>query len=152
MFRKELDKNLDPLSSLAGFDEADPWYANPTSTLRFAEIVSRVYASQFTLGEINLLFTANEHIRWDDPFILPNVLEAVVDPLKYPDDEFSLWKLRRRLIHISLSEEDISDWNWKKVARSLHDLGYVPSVENDALTSLGEHFFPHALGARWATG
>ena len=144
-FRKELEKNLNVISSLAGFSETDPWYAKPTSTLRFAEVVSKVYASHFTLGEISLLFTTDEHIRWDDPFTLPNVLEAAVDPLKYPDDEFSLWKLRKRLMHIEVSDDTVLDWSWKKIASSLYDLGYVPSTENDPLTCLGERFFSQAL-------
>ncbi|PMD58002.1 uncharacterized protein K444DRAFT_664882 [Hyaloscypha bicolor E] len=144
-FRKELEKNLNIISSLAGFSETDPWYAKPTSTLRFAEIVSKVYASRFTLGEISLLFTTDEHIRWDDPFTLPNILEAAVDPLKYPDDEFSLWKLRKRLMHVEVSDDAVLEWSWKKIASSLHDLGYVPSTENDPLTSLGERFFAQAL-------
>ena len=144
-FRKELEKNIDLLSYLAGFSQVDPWYAKPTSTLRFAEVVSKVYASQFTLGEISFLFTTEEHIRWGDPFTLPNVLEAAVEPLKYPDDEFSLWKLRKRLMHIDVSDEHVSHWSWNKITSSLLDLGYIPSKENDALTSLGDHFFAYAL-------
>ncbi|KAF4621569.1 hypothetical protein G7Y89_g14518 [Cudoniella acicularis] len=144
-FRKELDENLNVLSTLAGFNEADPWYAKPTSTLRFAEIVSKIYASRFTVGEISLIFRDEEHVRSDDPFYSPNVSEAALDPLTYPANEFSLWHLRKRLLHISLSEEHIADWTWKKITASLQELGYAPSVENDPLTSLGEHFFAEAL-------
>ncbi|KAH7418801.1 hypothetical protein BKA64DRAFT_564424 [Cadophora sp. MPI-SDFR-AT-0126] len=146
LFKKDLEKNLKLFSLLAGFNEVDTWNANPTSTLRFAEILSKVYASTFTIGEISLLFTADEHIRWDDPFPLPNVLEAAVEPLKLPDDDdFSLLKLRKTLMRVEVSEEDVEVWDWRRIKRSLRDLGYVSSTENDALETLGEHFFPAAL-------
>jgi hypothetical protein len=147
VFKKDLENNLTLFSLLAGFNGIDTWYAKPTSTLRFAEVLSKVYASPFTLGEISLLFTADEHIRWDDPFPLPNILEATVEPLKLPDDDFSLLKLRKRLIKVEVNREDVEacGWDWRRIKHALHDLGYVSSTENDPLESLGEHFFPAAL-------
>ena len=42
-----LASNLDPLSQLAGFDPSSlpAWHALPTHTLRFAEILAKIYAS-----------------------------------------------------------------------------------------------------------
>ena len=47
-FVKLLTANLDPLSRLAGFDPGsatDSWHALPTHTLRFAEVLAKIYAS-----------------------------------------------------------------------------------------------------------
>ena len=49
-FIKLLESNLDPLSRLAGFDPDSPgdtWQTSPTHTLRFAEILAKMYASDF---------------------------------------------------------------------------------------------------------
>src|SRR5207302_1450820 len=47
-FIKLLARNLDPLSRLAGFDPGlatDTWHARPTNTLRFVEVLAKIYAS-----------------------------------------------------------------------------------------------------------
>jgi len=52
-FLKLLADNLDPLSRLAGFDPDDPartWHALPTHSLRMAEILAKIYASEFGEG------------------------------------------------------------------------------------------------------
>ncbi len=88
-FIKLLAKNLDPLSRLAGFDPSDPgrsWHAHPTHALRFAEVLSKIYASHFTVGEILFLFTANGALDGDDPFPLPTEEESLDSPLDLPDD------------------------------------------------------------------
>ena len=93
--------DLTPLSQLAGFDEgstADSWHAHPTSTLRFAEVLLKIYLSDFTVGEVLFLFS-DEHLDGDDPFVLPTANEASDNPLELPDDDqFGLWSLRRRLL------------------------------------------------------
>jgi hypothetical protein len=64
-FIKLLEANLDPLSRICGFDPAlpsDTWNAAPTHTLRFAEILSKIYASNFAIGEVLYLFTADGDI------------------------------------------------------------------------------------------
>ena len=63
-FIKLLTANLDPLSRLAGFDPATAsWHALPTYTLRFAEVLAKIYASDFTVGELIFLFTARQAPR-----------------------------------------------------------------------------------------
>ncbi|HEV2375325.1 MAG TPA: hypothetical protein VGS19_24595, partial [Streptosporangiaceae bacterium] len=67
-FVKVATSNLDPLSVLAGFDPdtaSDTWQALPTHTLRFAEVLGKVYASNFTVGEVLFLFTALPHLDGD---------------------------------------------------------------------------------------
>jgi hypothetical protein len=99
------------------------------------------------VGEIILLFTVDEHLRGDDPFPLPDPREAAIDPFKLPEHDYSLWRLRDRLRQVDLGEEGIGNWDWRKIKGALRDLGYTPSAEADALTSLAEHFFPAAIEA-----
>ena len=102
-FLKLLTDNLDPLSRLAGFDPGsatDSWHALPTHTLRFAEVLAKIYASDFSVGELIFLFTAGPHLDGDDPFPLQEANEALDVPLGLPDDEpeHALWRLRRELL------------------------------------------------------
>ena len=146
-FIKLLASNLDPLSRLAGFDPAsatDNWHALPTHTLRFAEVLAKIYASNFSIGEIVYLFTADEHLDGDDPFPLQEVDEALDSPLGLPDDEpkFSLWHLRRRLLETHVADEDVEEWHWKRIEAALqNDFGFALA---DVL-ALGRHFFPVVL-------
>jgi hypothetical protein len=147
---KLLADNLDPLSRLAGFDPAvatDTWHTQPTSTLRFAEVLLKIYASQFTVGEVLFLFTPDVHLDGDDPFPLQTDLESRDDPLDLPDDDrYSLWALRRRLLEIKPDDESAAAWTWLRIVAVLRDeLGYAPAVGSDPLYELGAHFFPSAL-------
>jgi hypothetical protein len=146
-FRKDLKDNLHQLSLLAGFTEGDTWFAQPTSTLRFAEVLSKVYASEFTVGEIIFLFTVNGHLQGDDPFPLPDGLESVVEPLKLPEGEHSIWKLREKLVHVKIEDDEIDSWTWLRIEAALEELGFVRPEAKNTLISLGEHFFPGALEA-----
>ena len=149
----ELDKlrieNLDPLSRLAGFDPAvatDTWHRQPTSTLRFAEVLLKIYASTFTVGEVLFLFS-NAHLQGDDPYPLPTQNESLDDPLELPDDEdrYGLWALRRKLLEAE-APGDAAAWPWSRITASLEtEFGYVPAPVDDPLTALGEHFFPSVL-------
>jgi hypothetical protein len=144
---KLLKDNLDPLSKLAGFNlslASDTWHALPTHTLRFAEVLLKIYLSSFGVGEIIFLFTADPHVDGDDPFPLQERNEALDSPLEIPDDDpdHTLWKLRHTLLAAQVSDEEISHWMWTRVARVLHrQFGYS---EAD-VSALGEHFFPHAV-------
>ncbi|MEH2539206.1 neuraminidase-like domain-containing protein [Bradyrhizobium sp. AZCC 1699] len=144
---KLLRDNLDPLSKLAGFNPAlasDTWHALPTHTLRLAEVLLKIYLSNFGVGEIIFLFTADPHVDGDDPFPLQEHNEALDSPLEIPDDnpEYTLWKLRHTLLAAQVSDEEASEWPWTRVARVLHwQFGYS---EAD-VTALGEHFFPHSV-------
>jgi hypothetical protein len=151
-FIKLLASNLDPLSRLAGFDPSDParrWHTHPTHTLRFAEVLSKLYASPFGVGEILWLFTVDDALEGDDPFPLPTVEESLDSPLDLPDDagRFSLWSLRRKLLDVEASEEDVERWTWPRIARSLREeFGFVaPAAGPDPVLALGEHFFAEIL-------
>jgi hypothetical protein len=146
-FIKLLEDNLDPLSRLAGFDPAlptDTWHAVPTHTLRYAEVLSKIYASNFSIGEILFLFTADIHLDGDDPFPLQDANEAHDSPLGLPDEEHehSLWHLRRRLLDVHASEEAAEHWSWRRVEAALtHEFGFPGTT----VSQLGEHFFPDVL-------
>ena len=149
-FVKALAGNLDALSALAGFDPAsasDNWHAAPTHTLRFAEVVAKIYASDFSIGELVYLFTASDHLKGDDPFPLQDANEALDLPLGLPDDDgqHSLWGLRRALLAVAEEgepEDDAGGPGWNDIDSVLQsDFGFAAP---DVLT-LGQHFFPHLL-------
>ena len=150
-FIKFLEQNLDKLSQLAGFNPAaqappidDRWQATPTHTLRFAEVLTKIYASNFHLGELFYLFTGGKLVEGERPFPLQEEEDALESPLSLPDDdhEFSLWKLRHKLLEVELSEEEVCHWSWHKVEECLrNDFGYPA----DDLLALGRHFFPCVL-------
>lgn len=152
-FIKLLAANLDPLSRLAGFDPDTPaatWRAKPTHTLRFAEVLAKVYASDFGVGELPFLFTTDDHLDGDDPFPLQPDNEALDSPLGLPDDteEHSLWALRRKLLAVDVTEEEARSWTWTRIDASLRDeFGFASLADPDPLLSLGEHFFPTILEA-----
>ena len=149
--------NLDPLSRLAGFDPdtpGDTWHARPTHTLRFAEVLGKVYASGFTVGEILFLFTTLDHLDGDDPFPLADPDETADDPLALPeadpaggDGPHSLWALRRALLAVEVDEDAAREWSWPRITAALREeFGYAPAAGGpDPLTELAEHFFPCVL-------
>ena len=146
-FVKLLTANLDPLSRLAGFDPAvatDTWHALPTHTLRFAEVLAKIYASDFSIGEILYLFTADHHLDGDDPFPLQAENDALDTPLELPDERHrhSLYELRTKLLDAHTVEEDLRCWSWKHIEAALRDeFGYPP----DDIRSLGAHLFPKVV-------
>ena len=118
-FRKVLGDNLDTLSALAGFDPgtaSDTWHARPTHTLRFAEVLGKIYASRFTVGELEFLFTVDPHLDGDDPFPLPDDEESCDDPFALPESEptggdgpHSLWALRSALLEVHEEQDRDQD-------------------------------------------
>jgi hypothetical protein len=153
-FLKLLSDNRDPLSLLAGFDPGDAtgdktWHGHPTHTLRLAEILSKIFASTFGVGELSFLFTVDDHVDGDDPFPLPAENEALDEPLELPDDEtaFSLWQLRRKLLDVTVPIEQIGFWSWARIDASLRtEFGFVAGgVDPDPLLAFAQHFFPTIL-------
>ena len=146
-FVKLLVSNLDPISQLAGFDPAsatDSWHALPTHTLRFAEVLAKVYASDFSVGELLYLFTAGPHLDGDDPFPLQEPNDALDFPLGLPDEEreHSLWRLRQDMLAVEVSDEEDEEWPWRRIDAALQkEFGFAAS---DTL-ALAQHFFPHVL-------
>jgi hypothetical protein len=150
-FIKLLLNNMDPLSALAGFDPNNPtdiWHAYPTNTLRFAEILAKIYASEFGVGELLFLFTNEDHLQGDDPFPLQTVNEAKDSPLGLPDDaeQNSLWTLRQKLLAVEVSAEAVQQWTWTRMETALrNEFGFAPAPGNNSWLSLGQHFFPLVL-------
>jgi hypothetical protein len=161
-FVKLLTENLDPLSRLAGFDPdsaTDSWHAQPTHTLRFAEVLAKIYASRFSVGELIFLFTADPHLDGDDPFPLQDENDALDSPLGLPDDEpeHALWRLRREMLEAAATEADGEDeadtadtadtdtdtdtaeWPWRRIEAALQaEFGFAPA----SVAALGQHLFP----------
>lgn len=156
-FIKLLLSNLDILSSLAGFDPSNPpdtWHARPTHTLRLAEILAKIYASEFGVGEILFLFTNEEHLDGDDPFPLQTSNEAHDSPLGLPDDEDenSLWTLRKKLLDVEVKPDEAEAWSWVRMENVLRtEFGFAPATSTNPWLSLGQHFFPSILAASGAS-
>ncbi|MGP0082048.1 MAG: neuraminidase-like domain-containing protein, partial [Steroidobacteraceae bacterium] len=148
-FIKLLVSNLDPLSRLAGFNpsiSSDAWDALPTHTLRFAEVLAKIYASSFGVGELLYLFTADPQLDGNEPFPLQYDDEALDYPLGIPDDEHahSLARLRRELLDAESREHAWQEWEWPRVAGFLvNELG----IARASVQALGEHLFPGILRA-----
>ncbi|TYK52653.1 neuraminidase-like domain-containing protein [Actinomadura decatromicini] len=157
---KIIAANLDPLSVLAGFDPdtpSDTWHSRPAATLRFAEVLLKVYLSPFTVGELLFLFTTGDHLDGDDPFPLQDRNEAADDPLMLGDTEpfdgqgpHSLWTLRDALGDVAVTDEEAASWPWTRIAASLRaDFGYTaPTGVPDPLDLLGRRFFAAELRRR----
>lgn len=148
-FMKILRENLDALALLSGFDPAAArWNAQPTSTLRFTEILAKIYASSFTTGELLYLFSVDQHLDGDDPFFQQDANEALDQPFDFPEEghPFDLWKLREKLLQAHAKDEDCAALTWTALSTAMHaEFGYDPSVGLDPLQRLGEHFFPETL-------
>ena len=146
-FIKLLEANLDPLSALAGFDphSADmSWHKWPQHTLRFAEILAKIYASDFTVGEISYCVHADFHLDGDDPYPLQDENEARDLPLGLPDDEnrVSLWRLRHKMLGADVAEDELKSWTWPRIAAALmREFGFPDATVSD----FGTHFFPRVL-------
>ena len=153
-FRKLLAENLTALSRLAGFDpetSGDTWFTRPTHTLRFVEVLAKIYASDFGVGEILFLFTTDPHLRDDDPFPLQPANEALDSPIGLPDDElpYSLKDLRAKLLEVDVSDEDAATWTWDRIDTALRErFGFAPPAgQPDPLLVLGQRYFPSILEA-----
>ena len=147
--------NLDALSRLAGFNPSTPsspsvdtWYSSPGCTLRFAEVLAKICASQFRIGEVLYLFNAAPPRDCENPFPGQEPEEALTHPLDLPEHEreHSLWRLRERLLAVEAPEGEACDWNWPRlVAEFKARFGYAPTAGQDQLLSIGQHFFPCIL-------
>ncbi|MGI8773383.1 MAG: hypothetical protein ACR2JE_18315, partial [Acidobacteriaceae bacterium] len=145
---KLLEDNFEPLSRLVGFDPAVAayrWHATPTNTLRFAEVLAKIYASDFSVGEVLYLFNANRHLDGDDPFPEQGADDADDEPFELPEEahRHSLWELRHKLLRVHPDEADIDRWTWQTLASALvHEFNY-DAIE---VNRLGEHFFAPMMG------
>lgn len=146
VFLKLLRRNLDPLSRLAGFDPDTvglEWHARPTSTQRLAEILAKIYASKFGVGELLFLFTADPRLQGDDPFPAQTPNEALDLPFDLPDNEAenSLFALRDSLLAVEAEPEG---WSWARIGETLRTTYGLPDGD-PRWAQLGERFFPDLL-------
>ncbi|MEU9662851.1 neuraminidase-like domain-containing protein [Streptomyces chartreusis] len=152
-FLEVLAANLEAISRLAGFDPtapSDTWHARPTHTLRFAEVLAKLYASDLGVGELLFLATTGNHLQGDDPFVLQSANQALDDPLESPDDDpHSLWALRERLLQTPCDDTDPEAWPWHRIETELRTrfAQAVPPAGPDPLYLLGARFFPTVLEA-----
>ena len=157
-FVSHMADNLDALSRLAGFtpptstspSTQDSWNSTPGCTLRFAEVLAKMAASTFRLGELLYLFNATPPQDARDPFPMEDPEQSLSYPLGLPEDEpeESLWRLREALLCVAVSEEDACEWTWSRITTALRrEFGYNPPSGQDPLLSIGQHFFPDVLSA-----
>lgn len=145
---RTIEQSFGALSTLAGFDGSRyKWDSQPTCTIRFVEILSKLYASKFTVGEILFLFTNEPHLRGDDPYPNAEEDESLEDPLNVPEDEIKhgLWSLRRKLLDVCPpDDEDVCCWTWARIKATLGEMGFCEQWDCYG-SSLGNHFFPEIL-------
>jgi hypothetical protein len=149
--------NLDALSRLAGFNPStttnpstDVWNSTPGCTLRFAEVLAKMCASQFRIGELLYLFNAEPPQHGENPFPVQDPDDVATYPLEVPEDggRHSLWELREELLRVEVGNDDWRDLTWSRIIDEFRDhFGYAPAAGQDPLLSLGQHFFPGALEA-----
>jgi hypothetical protein len=144
-----LADNLDALSRLAGFNpgSTDVWNTNPACTLRFAEVLAKICASDFRISDLLYLFNA-ETQNCETPFPIQDADDVLAYPLEIPEDSgpYSLWKLREELLRVEICDDDWHHLTWAKIAAEFKDqFGYAPPAGQDPLLSLGQHFFPGAV-------
>ncbi|MDM0069626.1 neuraminidase-like domain-containing protein [Variovorax sp. J31P207] len=148
-FMKILHENLESLALLSGFDPAAArWNAQPASTLRFAEILAKIYGSSFTTGDLLYLFSVDQHLDGDDPFFQQDANEALDQPFDFPEEghPFDLWTLRDKLLQVRAKDEDCAALTWTALTATMRtEFGYNPAPGTDPLQQLGEHFFPETL-------
>ena len=147
--------NLDALSRLAGFNpptttnpSTDVWNSNPGCTLRFAEVLAKMCASEFRIAELLYLFNAEPPQHGENPFPIQDPDDVLTYPLDVPEDggHHSLWELREELLRVEVGDDDWRDLTWSKIIDQFrHHFGYAPPAGQDPLLSLGQHFFPRAL-------
>ncbi len=142
--------NLDALSRLAGFNpgSTDVWNTNPACTLRFAEVLAKMCASEFRICELLYLFNAEPPQNCENPFPMQDADDVLAYPLEMPEDggHYSLWKLREELLRVEVCDDDWRDLTWSKIAAEFKKhFGYAPPAGQDPLLSLGQHFFPAAV-------
>jgi len=144
-----LESNLDALSAVANFDptsSTDTWHEVPTHTLRFAEVLAKIYGSRFELHEIFYLFTTGAHSEGGYLFPPQGDVAALEYPLNIPDDEHrhSLSRLRHKLLEVEVSDEDVSHWTWNRIETALREEFRYDAA---AVLQFGRHFFPTTLQA-----
>lgn len=146
--KKILKRNLDKLSILAGFNPTDStatWFAHPTHTIRFAEVLSKIYASNFDVDEICFLFS-DEHIGGEDPFVLQSEIEANKSVFDFPEEtDFSLIKLREQLLAVEaevIKSEDWKNWSWEKIkTKFIREYCFDETMSVVKLDDFKNHFF-----------
>ena len=160
--------NLDALSRLAGFNppttttpSTDVWNSNPGCTLRFAEVLAKMCASEFRIGELLFLFNAELPQHGENPFPMQDADDVLAYPLEVPEDggHHSLWKLREELLRVEVCEDDCRDLTWSKIVNEFRPSFRLRASGRAGSSALaGSAFFPRRarrvriLGERKADG
>jgi hypothetical protein len=149
--------DLDALSRLAGFNpptatnpSTDTWNSHPTCTLRFAEVLAKIWASRFHVEELLHLFNGITEAASGVTGSDPAAEEALSHPfdLEEDDDHHSLWRLREALLAVEVGEKEAIEWTWPRIVTEMRThFGYAPPSGQDPLFSIGQHFFPDVLEA-----
>ena len=109
-------------------------------------MLAKIYASDFSVGELIFLFTAGPHLDGDDPFPLQDENEALDSPLGLPDDdqEHALWRLRQRAARaVRVAEEEAEEWPWRRIEAALHaEFGFAAGD----ITGAGPALLPRRAG------
>jgi hypothetical protein len=109
-----LAESLDALSRLAGFNPGTPdtWNSNLVCTLRFAEVLAKILASGVKPGALLYLFNAEPADEAEHWFSLTGADEADANPFDLPadDEHHSLRALRRKLLDVEVSDEEVHGW------------------------------------------
>jgi hypothetical protein len=148
--KNEVLHSLQAIARLAGFTETRDWNSNPTCTIRFSEILSKLFASTCSVTDVLYLFTAHTKTSASSPFPFAPAQHTLDDPLNIPDNsKYNLWTLREKLLAIKVTEENIKHWSWEHIDRTLRQkFGLTFTGPSDPFIVLGEHFFPGILADR----
>ena len=147
---KVLSKNLDALSELANFIPDNPdytWHRKPSHTIRFVEVLCKIYASNWDVEEILFLFHAspNGNLGGEDPFLMQSKNEAHKCPFDLPEcSDFSLEELRQKLLDVKFEDMEDVAWDeclWKDIKKILKE-EFCFTAADDFLNTFCEHFFP----------
>lgn len=146
---KILKNNLDGIADLANFASAEAaytWYKLPTHTIRFVEVLCKIYASEWDVEELFYLFTTPnpENLGGEDPFSMQSESEAEKCPFDLPEcSDFPLSKLREQLCAVTFETLEQKGWDacsWKEIQLILKkEFGFN---KPDLLNSICLHFFP----------
>jgi len=126
----------------------DTWNSTPSCTLRFAEVLAKMCASKFRIGELLYLFNAVPTHEHENPFE-QDAEDALNYPLNLPEEghEHSLWKLREALLTVEVNEEEVCHWTWPRIVATFPGEVWLRAYERSrrAAVHWASIFFPDVL-------
>lgn len=147
-FRKLLSEHIIVLAELFGFcEDSDAvlrWDAQFTNIIRFAEQLQRLCSSNFTMGQLEYMFTSNAQRLGDDPLPQQTANEAREHPFDLADNDpdFNLAALREKLLAVTVDDEEADAFSWLDLDVFVRtELGYEATGNDDILLQFGKFFF-----------